>query len=149
MTYFIYFLGNIEATHPGNRWSVPTCFVDELEELTCAIHGQSRFSSVDELRLQKFKEECENQSAGASRNIDLHCYLPCAAYQNGKLSSGNLEACPWNGARNTSSMWPWEELTETLIEYTDAEAFADNEDHEDDVSGYNYDETVSEESDDD
>ena len=46
-------------------------------------------------------------------------------------------------------MWPWEDLTETLIEYTDAEAFADNEDHEDDVPGDNYDEIVSEESDDD
>ena len=36
-----------------------------------------------------------------------------------------------------------------IHEYTDAEAFAGNEDHEDDVSYDNYDEIVSEESDDD
>ena len=46
-------------------------------------------------------------------------------------------------------MWPWEELTEFLIECTDAEALADNEDHNDDVSDDDYDEIVSEESDDD
>ena len=46
-------------------------------------------------------------------------------------------------------MWPWEELTEFLIESIDAEALADNEDHNDDVSDDDYDEIVSEESDDD
>ena len=41
-----------------------------------------------------------------------------------------------------------EELTELLVESIDAEALADNEDHEDDNSDDDNDEIVSEESDD-
>ena len=61
----------------GNQWNVPTSLVDELEELTCAIYGQRNFSSVDEVRLQKFKEKCGTQSADASRNVDLALLPPC------------------------------------------------------------------------
>ena len=61
----------------GNQWNVPTSLVDELEELTCAIYGQQNFSSVDEVRFQKFKEKCGTQSADASRNVDLALLPPC------------------------------------------------------------------------
>ena len=103
MTYFTYFLGNIEATHPGNQWSVPTCFVDELEELTCAIHGQSRFSSVDELRLQKFKEECENQSAGVVFPEILTC-IATSLVQHIKMV--NYQVAIWKRVHETEPEIP-------------------------------------------
>ena len=61
----------------GNQWNVPTSLVDELEELTCAIYGQQNFSSVDEVRLHKFKKKHETRSTDSSRNVKLALLPPC------------------------------------------------------------------------
>ena len=49
----------------------------ELEEYTCAMYGNSRFTSVDELRLFKLKEKCEGKPTTAMRNMDMSTLPPC------------------------------------------------------------------------
>jgi hypothetical protein len=61
----------------GNEWDVSKRLLDELEEFTCAIYGQIRFSSVDKLRVYKFKQKCDGKATDASRNIDLSLLPPC------------------------------------------------------------------------
>ena len=85
----------------GNEWSVPTCLVDELEELTCAIYGQSKFSSVDELRLQKFKEKCGTHSADASRNVDLALLPPCKKVLVQHIKRVNYQVAIWKRAHES------------------------------------------------
>ena len=45
----------------GNGWGIGEDLLRELEEYTCAMYGNSRLTSVDELRLFKLKEKCEGK----------------------------------------------------------------------------------------
>ena len=151
-----------------------TSLVDELDELTCAIYGQRNFSSIDEVRLQKFKKKCATQSADASRNVDFALLPPCKKALVQHIKRVNYQVAIWKRAHEAEPDIPhpcdhgwveengtleplWfrreellpEELTELLIESIDAEDLAANEDHEDDHSDDDNDEIVSEESDND
>ena len=144
----------------GNQLNVPTSLVDELEELTCAIFSQRNFSSVDEVRLQKFKDTSGTQSADASRNVDL------ALVQN--IKRVNYQVAIWKHAHEAEPDIPhpcdhgwveengtleplWvrreelipEELTGLLIESIDNEALAGNEAKDDDNSDDDNDEITS------
>ena len=55
----------------GNAWRKGEDLLRELEEYTCAMYGNSRFTSVDELRLFKLKEICEGKPTTAMRNMDM------------------------------------------------------------------------------
>ena len=51
--------------------------IRELEEFTCAMYGNARFTSVDELRLFKLKENCDGKPTTAMRNVDMGTLPPC------------------------------------------------------------------------
>ena len=61
----------------GTAWEIGEDLLREVEEYTCAIYGNSRFSSVDELRLFKLKEKCEGKPTTAMRNMDMSTLPPC------------------------------------------------------------------------
>ena len=61
----------------GNAWGIGEDLLRELEEYTCAMYGNSRFTSVDELRLFKLKEKCEGKPTTAMRNMDMSTLPPC------------------------------------------------------------------------
>ena len=61
----------------GDAWGVGEDLMRELEQYTCAMYGNSRFSSVDELRVFKLKEKCDGKPATAMRNMDMGTLPPC------------------------------------------------------------------------
>ena len=60
----------------GNDWSITDRLIDEMEEFTCAVYGQHKFSSVDELRHFKIKQKCDGET-DATKNLDLAALPPC------------------------------------------------------------------------
>ena len=61
----------------GNDLEIGEDLLRELEEFTCAIYGNSRFTSVDELRLFKLKDKCEGKPTTAMCNMDMGSLPPC------------------------------------------------------------------------
>ena len=60
----------------GNDWIIAESLIDELEEFTCAVYGQYKFASVDELRHFKIKQKCDGET-DATKNVDLAALPPC------------------------------------------------------------------------
>ena len=46
---------------PGNSWNIPPDLRTELEEVTCAVYGKTRFGEVDDLRWFMIREKCEDK----------------------------------------------------------------------------------------
>ena len=145
----------------GNEWDVSQSLLDELEEFTCAIYGQNRLSSVDELRVNKFKQKCDGKATDASRNIDLALLPPCKKALEQHIKRVNYQVGIWKRSHESKPEIPhprshgwvdedgtleplWfrreelipEELTDILIESIEstAEAELENEEYEDHMS---------------
>ena len=70
--------------------------MDGLDELTFALYGNKRrFKSVDELRLFKVKEKCDDKPTDASRNIDLAVLPPCRGCLIQHIKRVNYQVGVW------------------------------------------------------
>jgi hypothetical protein len=145
----------------GIEWEVSKGLLDELEEFTCAIYGHNSFSSVDKLRVNKFKQKCEGKATDASRNIDLSLLPPCKKALEQHIKRVNYQVGIWKRSHEAKPVIPhpdghgwidedgtleplWfrreelipEELTHILIESIDstAQTESENEDYEDHIS---------------
>ena len=61
----------------GSAWIVSSDLTSELEEFTCAMYGNLRFTEVDDLKHLKMTEKCEDKASNALRNVDIGTLHPC------------------------------------------------------------------------
>ena len=82
----------------GNAWEIGEDLLREVEEYTCAIYGNSRLSSVDELRLFKLKEKCEGKPTTAMRNMDMSTLPPCRKCLIQHIKRVNYQISIWKSS---------------------------------------------------
>lgn len=82
----------------GNSWEVSDETMKSLEAFTCAMYGNNRCSSVDELRLCKMKESCEDKPTNALRNVDMSTLPPCKRCLIQHIRRVNYQVAIWQRA---------------------------------------------------
>lgn len=82
----------------GESWEVGEDLLSELEQYTCAMYGNSRFTSVDELRLFKLKEKCDGKPATAMRNMDMGTLPPCRKCLVQHVRRVNYQVAVWKSS---------------------------------------------------
>ena len=90
----------------GIEWEVSKGLLDELDEFTCAIYGHNGFSSVDKLRVNKFKQKCEGKATDASRNIDLSLLPPCKKALEQHIKRVNYQVGIWKRSHEAKPVIP-------------------------------------------
>ena len=87
----------------GGAWEVPDDLAAELEVFTCAMYGNNRLSSVDELRL---REKCEDKPTDALRNIDMATLPPCRRCLTQHIKRANYQSAIWQNAHVANPVIP-------------------------------------------
>lgn len=82
----------------GMSWNVPQSLIDELEEFTCAMYGKARFRSVNELRLFRIKEKCDDKPIDALRNVEMAILPPCRNCLIQHIRRVNYQVSIWKNA---------------------------------------------------
>jgi hypothetical protein len=83
----------------GERWDTSAELVNEVEEVTCALYGKTRFKSVNELRHFLLKAKCGNtERIDHTKNIDFGTFPPCRDSLVEHVNRVNFQVAVWKRA---------------------------------------------------
>ena len=83
----------------GNEWNITEEVYNSLEKFVCRLYGNSRFSSLDSLRLHLLKKRCNIEGKlDSKRTIDLGSLPPCSSTLRQHIVRSNLQIGIWKRA---------------------------------------------------
>ena len=84
----------------GEEWEISDDTVQQLEELTCALYGKSRFSDIDEVRHVIIKSKCKENSdmISPSAHLELLSLPPCRKTLVQHIRRCNYQVAIWKRA---------------------------------------------------
>ncbi len=78
----------------GDTWDVPDAVYQKLEELTCSMYGNPRFSDINQCRLFKLKEKCDDK-LDPTNSVDMGSLPPCQDCLHQHTRRVNYQVAIW------------------------------------------------------